>query len=295
VSAAVDTRPSVSIAVVSTHGVAALRATLHRLRETAGADVEVVVLAAQHYDDVVGYIARHYLRGDVSAIALEASEREMAHCGIDTAFQMSSGDVVVRLQDDLALEPDWLEAVTSALRANPDIGMLGLLCEGEARRRGRPPRTPAPLDVEQVDLRAFAVTQTVLREHLGELRGERCAQGCRFQHRLRELGYRIAFLPGKVKPLGALAVSPLGSELEADLAYHPGEREAMTLLQQSFRLGEEMLMGCPACDEEEFEVLGAQIDFCEAHGVPIGFTYTLRCVGCRELLYEEDHQFRCPD
>ena len=290
-----DTSPSVSIAVVSTHGVGPLRTTLHRLRETTDGDVEIIILAAQHYEDVVAYITRHYLRGDVSALALEASEREMAHCGVDTAFQISRGDVLVRIQDDLVLAPDWLEAVVSALQANPDVGMLGLLCEGESRRRGRPPKSPVPQDVELVDLRAFAVTQAVLREHLGELRGERCAEGCRFQQRLRQLGYRIAYLPGKVKPAGPSAASPLGSELEADLAYHPGEREALALLRQSFRLGEEVLMPCPSCDEEEFEVLGAQIDFCEAHDVPTGFTYTLRCVGCRQLLFEEDHQFRCPD
>ena len=294
-NAVAGTAQSVSIAVVSTHGVGPLRSTLHRLRETTDGPVEIIILAAQHYEDVVAYITRHYLSGDVSAIALEASEREMAHCGIDTAFQMSNGDLLVRIQDDLVLAPGWLECATAALRADPGIGMLGLLCEVETRRRGRPPKSPVPIDVEQVDLRAFVITRTALREHVGELRGERCAEGCRFQRRLRQLGYRLAYLPGKVKLAGPVDVSPLGSELEADLAYHPGEREAMALLRQSFRLGEEVLMPCPNCDEEEFEVLGAQIDLCEGHGVPTGFTYTLRCVGCRQLLFEEDHQFRCPD
>ena len=41
-------RAAVSVAVVSTHGVGALRTTLHRLHETTGHSVEVVVLAAQH-------------------------------------------------------------------------------------------------------------------------------------------------------------------------------------------------------------------------------------------------------
>jgi len=207
---------------------------------------------------------------------------------------MSSGDLLVRIQDDLVLASNWLAAVTTAMRADPGIGMLGLLCDGETRRRGRPPKSPVPQDVERVDLRAFAITQDVLREHLGELRGERCAEGCRFQRRLRELGYRIAYLPGKVKPGGPIDASPLGSELEADLAYHPGEREAISLLQQSFRLGEEVLMPCPTCDEEEFEVLGAQIDFCAAHDVPLGHTYTMRCTGCHTVCFEEDHEFRCP-
>ena len=68
----------------------------------------------------------------------------------------------------------------------------------------------------------------------------------------------------------------------------------MTRLQQSYRLGEEVLTPCAACDDEEFEVLAAQIDFCAAHDVPVGYTYTLRCAGCHALRFEEDHQFRCP-
>ncbi len=289
-----EARATVSVAVVSTHGVGALRATLHRLHETAGDGVEVVVLAAQHADDVVTYITRHYLSGDVSAIALEASAREMAHCGIDTAFQMSGGEILVRVQDDLAFAPGWLDAVVGALRANPDIGMLGLVLDDEPRRRGRPPKVRLPEDVDRVDLRAFAVTQPVLRQHLSELQGDRCADGCRFQRRLRQLGYRIAYLPGQLAAGGRPATGPSGAELEADLVFHPGEREAMVRLRQSYRLGEEVLTPCAVCDDEEFEVLAAQIDFCEAHDVPVGYTYTLRCTGCRGLRFEEDHQFRCP-
>jgi hypothetical protein len=285
---------AVSVAVVSTHGVGALRATLHRLRETVGDDVEVVVLAARHAEDVMGYITRHYLSGDVAAIALEASEREIAHCGIDAAFQMSGGEILVRVQDDLTFAPGWLDAVVGALRANPDIGMLGLVADDEPRRRGRPPKVRPPEQVDHVDLRAFAVTQTVLREHVSELKGDRCADGCRFQPRLRRLGYRIAYLPGQLAVGGHPVAAPSGAELEADLAFHPGEREALARLQQSYRLGEEVLTPCAACDEEEFEVLAAQIDFCEAHAVPLGYTYTLRCTGCHALRSEEDHQFRCP-
>ena len=33
-------------------------------------------------------------------------------------------------------------------------------------------------------------------------------------------------------------VGPSGAELEADLAFHPGEREAMSALHQSYALGD---------------------------------------------------------
>jgi hypothetical protein len=283
------------VAIVSTHGVGPLRSTLHRIRETTDREVEIVILAAQHCEDVVEYITRHYLRGDVSAIALEASEREMAHCGIDTAFQVSHGDILVRVQDDLLFSPGWLDAAATAIEGDRKIGMLGLIRDDEPRRRGRPPKARAPEDVDEVDLRAFAVGNEVLREHLAEMRGERCNEGCRFQDRLRRRGYRVAYLPGQVKSGGRQLRSPSGSELEADLAFHPGQREAMAHLRQSYQLGEQVLRACPSCDEEEFEVLAAQIDFCEPHAVPVGYTYTLRCGTCQRLAFEEDHQFRCPD
>ena len=290
-----DSDPAVSIAVVSTHGAGALRATLHRLRETTDDGVELVVLAARHQEDVVSYVTRHYLRGDVTAIALEAEacEREIAHCGLDTAFQVSRGEILVRVQDDLVFAPGWLDAVVCTLQSRPDIGMLGLVATDEPRRRGRPPKLRPAEDVDQVDLRAFAVTQIALREHVGELKGERCVSGCRFQDTLRGLGYRLAFLPGQVAAGARPAALSSGAELEADLAFHPGERDAMAGLQQSYRLGDEVLTPCAVCDEEEFEVLGAQIDFCESHGVALGYTYTLRCSGCHTLRVEEDHQFRC--
>lgn len=284
----------VSLAVVSTRGLAALRATLRCLHETVDREVELIVLAAKHDDGVIDYLTRHYLRGDIAAIALEACEAEIAHCGIDTAFRLSSGQIVVRLPDDLSFSAGWLDAVVGALQANPDIGLLGLVADDEPPRRGRPPKVRSPQWVERIDLRAFAATQAVLREHVVELKGERCASGCRFQERLGRLGYRAAYLPGQLAAGGRRLVGPSGAELEADLAFHPGERESMAGLRQSYGLGDVVLTPCAACDEEEFEVLGVQIDFCEAHDVPVGHTYTLRCAGCHALRIDEDHEFRCP-
>ena len=73
----------------------------------------------------------------------------------------------------------------------------------------------------------------MLREHARELPGERCADGCRFQRVLLERGYRLAYLAGQVAAGATLAARAAGAELEADLAFHPGEREAMAGLRQS--------------------------------------------------------------
>jgi hypothetical protein len=279
---------------VSTHGVAALRAALRGVHETVDRDVEVIVLAAKHDDGVLDYLTRHYLRGDVAAVALAASESEMAHCGIDLAFGLSSGAVVVRLPDDLLFAPGWLDAVVDVLQTDSEIGMLGLVLDDDPPRRGRPPKVRPPHKVERVDPRAFAVTREVLREHAAVLQGARCASGCRFQDRLQQLGLHMAYLPGQLAGGGVPLAGPSGAELEADLAFHPGEREAMSALRQSYALGDVVAAPCALCDDEEFEVLAVQIDFCESHGVPIGHTYALRCIGCHALRVEDDREFRCP-
>jgi hypothetical protein len=264
------------------------------VRETVDREVEIIVLAARHDDGVLDYLMRHYLRGDVAAIALAACETEVAHCGVDMAFGLSSGAIVVRLPDDLQFAPGWLDAVVGVLQADPEIGMLGLVLDDEPPRRGRPPKVRPPHEVERIDTRAFAVTRAVLREHAVELKGAHCASGCRFQDRLQELGFHLAYLPGQLAGQGRSVAGPSGAELEADLAFHPGEREAMSGLRQSYGLGEVVLTPCALCDEEEFEVLAVQIDFCESHGVPIGHTYALRCTGCHALRVEDDREFRCP-
>lgn len=264
------------------------------MHETVDRDVEVIVLAARHDDGVLDYLTRHYLRGDIAAIALAASEAEMAHCGIDVAFGLSSGAIVVRLPDDLLFAPGWLDAVVGVLQTDPDLGMLGLVLDDDPPRRGRPPKVRPPHQVERIDPRAFAVTREVLREHAGELKGERCLAGCLFQDRLHDLGLHVAYLPGQLAGGTRPLAGPSGAELEADLAFHPGEREAMSALHQSYGLGDVVAAPCALCDEEEFEVLAVQIDFCESHGVPIGHTYALRCIGCHALRVEDDREFRCP-
>ena len=224
----------------------------------------------------------------------------MAHCGIDTAFHLSGGEILVRVQDDLAFAPGLARRGASApCSANPDIGMLGLRARTTSRgaAAGRP-SARSPEAVDHVDLRAFAVTQTVLREHEQRAaQGERCAEGCRFQ----QAAAGAAAIASPTCPASCdrrRAARGAGRGRRARRPTSPFTRRsasAMARLRQSYRLGDDVLTPCVACDDEEFEVLAAQIDFCEAHDVPLGYTYTLRCTGCHELRFEEDHQFRCPD
>jgi hypothetical protein len=288
--------PEASIAVVATHGVDALRSTLRRIRETVGGAPEVIVLADQHSEEVVTYLTRHYLRGDVAAIGLEASSDEIHHCGLDHALHLASGGVLIRLDDGLDLKPGWYEATLETLAEFDDIGMLGLVVEHEKPRRGRPPKhRRAPEAVDAVDLRAFATRRDLFGEHEAALRGEKCIAGCRFSTRLRSLGARTAYLPGQVRLEPRPAVcSPSSRDCYSELPAHDGPGQAMSALRQVYQLGEEVLLPCMTCGDNEFEVLAAQIEFCDTHDVPIGFLYTLRCSSCHEVQHEEDYQLRCP-
>lgn len=286
-----------SIAVVATGGVEALRATLQRIRTTVERPYELIVLADQHSEDVVTYLTRHYLRGDVAAIGLEACGDEIHHCGLDHAFHLASGDVLVRIEDDLALAPGWFEASIDTLAEHDGIGMLGLLQDPEKPRRGRPPKhRRAPEPVAGVDLRAFATRRSLFGEHEAALKGEKCTTGCSYQARLRELGLGLAYLPCQVRLEAGPSRAPAsGLEFASELPVHDGAGGTLGQLRQVYQLCEEVLIPCMTCGDNELVVLAAQIEFCAAHTVPIGYLYTLRCTACNEVQYEEDHQFRCPD
>jgi hypothetical protein len=284
-----------SIAIVATNGVGALRQTLHRVRDTVGDGAEIIVLADQHHEDVVTYVTRHYLRGDVTALGLDADGHETAHCGLDRAFRFSSGEVLIRLQDDLELRPTWFEAVMDTFARHDDIGLLGLVQVPEPKHRGRPPKTwRAPEACDEADLRAFATRRTVFAEYEAHLLGEKCVSGCRYQGLLRKAGVGVAYLPGQVTLAHGVARATAPIEFDADLPGHPSGGTCLGYLRQRYQLGEEILGACMACGEEDFEVLAAQIEFCDVHGVPVGYTYTLRCTSCGESRHEEDLQFRCP-
>ena len=65
-------------------------------------------------------------------------------------------------------------------------------------------------------------------------------------------------------------------------------------VEQAYDLGDDVLLTCMACGNNELEVLAARIRFCERHQVATGYWYELRCPECGELHYKDDHQFCCP-
>jgi len=285
------------LVVYTSHGVPALRAVLRGLRDTVDRPAGVVVFADDASDVVSTYLVRQYLRGRIDAVQLDSGDRHGAHCGLDRAFHMVEGDYLVRVDDTLEFQPGWLDRSIAALEADPSIGCLSLVAPADYHRgRGRPRTVHVePVTVDHLDMRCFVTRRDMVQRHECQLLGERSGE-CAFQRYLRDEGRTLAFLPGVVTAL-SLADVPSAQDAcahEADLPAHQGATGAMQRLEQAYDLGDDVLLTCMACGNNELEVLAARIRFCERHQVAIGYWYELRCPECSELHYKDDYQFSCP-
>jgi hypothetical protein len=287
----------VGIVVYTSHGVAALRTVLRGVRETVDRPSGVVVFADDADEMVATYLVRQYLRGRVDAVQLESGDRHGAHCGLDRAFHMVEGDYIVRVDDTLQFQPGWLERAVAALEADPALGCLSLVPPADYHRgRGRPRTVHVePVGVDHLDMRCFVTRRELVSAHECGLFGERSGE-CAFQRYLRAEGATLAFLPGLVTALDVHEVPKAQDACahEADLPAHQGASGAMQRLEQAYDLGDDVLLTCMACGNNELEVLAARIRFCERHGVAIGYWYELRCPECAEVYYKDDFQFSCP-
>jgi hypothetical protein len=285
------------IVVHTGHGVAALRTVLRGVRETVGRPAGIVVFADDADEMVATYLVRQYLRGRVDAVELENGDRHGTHCGLDRAFHMVEGDYLVRVDDTLQFQPGWLERAITALEADPSIGCLSLVPPADYHRgRGRPRTVHVePVEVDHLDMRCFVTRRALVSQHECRLFGER-AGVCAFQSYLRAEGLKLAFLPGLVTALDVHEVPKAQDACahEADLPAHQGATGAMQRLEQAYDLGDDVLLTCMACGNNELEVLAARIRFCERHGVAVGYWYELRCPECGEVYYKDDFQFSCP-
>ncbi|GEM_PF-641470 len=289
---------SAGIVVFTSHGVPALRTVIRGIRETVADPWELAVFANDAPEQVATYLVRQYLRGRISGFELDSGSAHGDHCGLDRMYHLVEGDYLVRVDDTLEFQPEWLEKAVAALEADPKIGCLSLVPPHDYHRgRGRP-RTVhiEPVKVDHLDMRCFVTRHELVERHECELMGEEPG-GCRFQEYLRSARRTLAFLPGLVTALD-LAEVPRGADAcghEGELPPHEGATGAMQRLEQAYDLGDDVLLTCMACGAPELEVLAARIKFCERHQVAIGFWYELRCPECGELHYKDDLQFRCPE
>ena len=268
---------------MSTHGVGALRATLHRSarpreatsrssfwprsttttssptsRATTCAATSAAIALESRRTRGCPLRARH---------GLPAVERRLSSCACRTTSHFA---------------PGWLDAVVGALQADPDIGMLGLV------RRRRPPRPRPAAQGARRARRGRPPRHALLRRHPrpGAARARVRAEG-----RALRRGLPLPAVPARARlpaRLPARAMLAAGAPRSRAArtpapargrpAFHPGEREAhAAAASRATASATTCCTTCIACGATELEVLAAQIDFCEAHEVPSATWYTLRC------------------
>jgi len=287
------------IVVFTSHGVPALRAVLHGIRDTVADPEDLVVFAHDCPEQVATYLTRQYLRSRITGFMLEAGDHHGNHCGLDRAYHLVAGDYLVRVDDTLEFQQGWLDRAVTALEADPSIGCLSMVQPPDYHRgRGRPRTVHVePIPVEHLDMRCYVTRRDLAERHECELMGEQPGDGCLFQRFIASAGKRLAYLPGLVTALD-LSEVPRAQDAcvhEAELPTHDGATGAMQHLEQAYDLGDDVLLTCMACGATELEVLAARIKFCARHQVAIGYWYELRCPECNELHYKDDSQFSCPD
>ena len=284
-----------SVVLFTAHHVDAVRAALHGIWDTA-APHEIIVMVNRCDEEIAGYLMRQCRRGKISSFAFDMGGGPAGHCGLDRGFHFAGGKYLVRARDGLVFEPGWLEQAIDALEAAPEVGCLGLVEFAGRRRRGRPTKPRhRPVLVDAVDTACFITPYRVFERHESELLGERPADHCAYQTRLKEIGMKLAFCPGLVKRAEAqTGVADSHGDVDAILPLHDQSSGAQQPIRQAYQLGEDVLLTCMSCGNNELEVLAAAVEFCTTHGSPVGYTYTLRCGSCQELQYEEDMQLRCP-
>jgi hypothetical protein len=285
-----------SVVVSSSHGLDALRATLHSVWR-ASIGTELIVTTNRCDPDTAGYLVRQYRRGKVSSLAVAGIDSRGTHCDLDRTLHLATGTFVARVSDDVRLQAGWLDKALAVMEAIPTIGCLGLV-DGAGRRRPGPRRRLGlgALQADSVDTHCFVTRRDLAALHCAMLTRGGAQDSCAYQAGLRQLGFHVAYLPGLAARIHRAAPRPTHSRarIDGDIPLHGVRTTHGERIRQAYELGQDVLLTCVSCGNGELEVLTAEIEFCARHDVAVGHTYTLRCGTCGRLQFEEDLQLACP-
>lgn len=111
--------PRASVIIPNWNGLRYLRPCLDSLARQSYRSAEVIVVDNASQDDSVPVMEREY---PWVRIVLLASNRGYAG-GCNAGMAAARGEILVLLNNDTEVEPDWLAALVAALDAHPDAGL----------------------------------------------------------------------------------------------------------------------------------------------------------------------------
>jgi hypothetical protein len=105
-----------------------LQTAIRTAAENAGAPCEVIVHDDGSSDsEVYNLITDLQMDGFISTAIFNAEGHNQGQgVALNRMFNIASGDPIIKLDQDLIFEPDWLAKVNDLLWRNPRVGLLGL-------------------------------------------------------------------------------------------------------------------------------------------------------------------------
>ncbi|HPV06824.1 MAG TPA: glycosyltransferase family 2 protein [Aggregatilineales bacterium] len=135
--------PLISIVIPNWNGAHFLPTCLDSLRRQTAPRLEVIVADNASTDGSLELLARDY--PEVRVVALPENRGFTGAC--NAGMRAATGDIVILLNNDTEVEPDWAEQVAAAFERYPDAGIVAskmLLFDRRSSSRCTPPGTSTP-------------------------------------------------------------------------------------------------------------------------------------------------------
>ncbi|HTP11493.1 MAG TPA: glycosyltransferase family 2 protein [Anaerolineae bacterium] len=118
--AASSQQPAASIIIVNWNGAQHLPVCLKALRAQTCRSFEVIVADNASHDESLELLARDY--PEVRVIALPANRGFTG--GNNAGIRAACGEIIILLNNDTEVDPNWLEEISAAFERHPEAGLV---------------------------------------------------------------------------------------------------------------------------------------------------------------------------
>ena len=119
-SASGDSRPTVSVVILTFNGLDLLKRCLPSVLATRWPNLEIVVADNGSTDGTLAWLRAH----TPQVVAVDHGSNLLFCAGNNRAVEQASGEFVVLLNNDVEVDPDWLAPLINRLTTDPSIGAV---------------------------------------------------------------------------------------------------------------------------------------------------------------------------